>query len=122
MIGLMVFTTIAVLGAAFMLYVLAKFHEELKPPKRTRQLHRESEMSEWRVLSPFARGTTSFAAPTINPEQIVIIESPNFGSIPLVRTVVSVGTRSSGDGEIHRISAPHSERKEVLNFRKRSVG
>jgi hypothetical protein len=96
MIGLIVFTTIALLGAAFMLYVLAKFHEELKPPKRARQLHRESEMSEWRVLSPFARGTTSFAAPTINPEQIMIIESPHFGSIPLVRTVVSVGTRSSG--------------------------
>jgi hypothetical protein len=46
MIGLTVFTTIALLGAAFMLYVLAKFHEELKPPKRTRQLHRKSEMSE----------------------------------------------------------------------------
>ena len=122
MIGLTVFTTIALLGVAFMVYALAQFHGELKPLKRTRQLHRESEMSEWRVLSPFVRETTSIAVPTINPEQIVMIETPYWGPIPLVRTVVSVGTQSSGDAEIHRISALRSCRQKVLNFRKRSIG
>ena len=122
MIGLTVFTTIALLGVAFMVYALAQFHGELKPLKRTRQLHRESEMSEWRVLSPFVRETTSIAVPTINPEQIVMIESPYCGPIPLVRTVISLGTRSRGDGANHCISAPRSGRQKVLNFRKRSIG
>ena len=47
-------------------------------------------------LTPFGRGTASFAEPGNNPEQILIIESPNFGAIPLVRTVVSVGTDRVG--------------------------
>ena len=117
MIGLTVFMTLALFGGAFMVYAFAKFHGELKSPKRTPQLHCEPDPSEWRVLSPFTR-----AEPGNNPEQIVMIETPNFGPIPLVRTVASAGIRSSGDGGNHRVSVPRSEPKEVLNFRKRSVG
>ena len=107
MIGQTVFVAFDLIGAIFMVYVLAKFHGELKRLKRTRQLHCESDLGEWRVLTPFARGTASFAEPANSPEQILIIETPNFGAIPLVRTVVS---------------AAQSGRKEVLNSRKRSGG
>jgi hypothetical protein len=121
MIGRTVFTILAIFGGAFMVYALARFHWELKRPKRTPQLHCESEPSEWRVLSPFARRTSSPAEPGNIPEKMVMIETPNFGPIPLVRTVVSASIRSSGDGGNHRVSVPRSEPKEVLNFRKRSV-
>lgn len=118
MTGLTVFTTIAFLGAAFMVHVLGKFHGELKRLERpTRHLHWESDLGEWHVLSPFTGGT-NLAKLANNPEQIVIIETPHLGSVPLVRTAASVGTRSSGNGEIHLISAPHSKRTNVLNFRK----
>jgi hypothetical protein len=110
MIGLTVFLIIALLGAAFMLYVLVKFHEELKPAERTPLRQRESEMSEWRILSPFAQGTTGFAALAINPEQIVTIETPYCGPIPLMRTVILAN---------HGASAPNSSRQEVLSFRNR---
>jgi hypothetical protein len=119
MIGLTAFLIIALLGAAFMLYVLAKFQKELKPAKRTSQRQRESETGEWRILSPFAQGTTGFAAPAINPEQIVIIETPYCGPIPLIRTVISLSPRSNGGEVNHGNSAPQSGRREVLNFRKR---
>lgn len=122
MIGLTVFMTLALFGGAFMVYAFAKFHGELKPPQRTRRVHCEPEPSEWRVLSPFARRTATPAEPGNNPEQIVMIETPNFGPIPLVRTVASAGLRSSGDGGNHRVSVPRSEPREVLSFRKRSVG
>jgi hypothetical protein len=107
MIGQTVFVALALLGVAFMVYVLAKFHGELKRLKRMRRLHCESERGEWRVLTPCGRGTASFAEPGNSPEQILTIETPNFGAIPLVRTVVS---------------ASYSARKEVLNSRKRSGG
>jgi hypothetical protein len=122
MIGLTVFLALALLGGGFMVYAFAKFHGELKSPKRTSQLHCEPDPSEWRVLSPFARRTTSPAEPGNIRKQIVMIETPNFGPIPLVRTVASAGIRSSGDGGNHRVSVPRSEPKDVLNFRKRSVG
>ena len=122
MIGLTIFTILALSGSAFMVYALAKFHGELKPPKRTRQLHCEAEPSEWRELSPFTRRAASAAEPGNNPEQIVMIETPNFGPIPLERVIASPGIRSCGDGENHRVSVLCSEPKELLNFRKRSVG
>lgn len=122
MIGLTVFLALALSGGAFMVYAFAKFHGELKSPKRTPQLHCEPDPSEWRVLSPFVRRTATPAEPGNNPEQIVMIETPNFGPIPLVRTVASAGIRLSGDGGNHRVSVPRSEPKEVLSFRKRSVG
>jgi hypothetical protein len=122
MIGLTVFLALALLGGAFMVHAFAKFHGELTPPKRTRRLHCEPEPSEWRVLSPFARRTSNPAEPGNIRKQIVMIETPNFGPVPLVRTVASAGIRSSGDGRNHRVSVPRSELKEVLNFRKRSVG
>lgn len=122
MIGLTVFLALALLGGAFMVHAFAKFHGELTPPKRTRRLHCEPEPSEWRVLSPFARTTASAAEPGSKPEQIMMIETPSFGPIPLVRIATSAGIESSGDGGNHRVSVPRSELKEVLNFRKRSVG
>ena len=122
MIGLTVFMTLALFGGAFMVYALARFHWELKRPKRTPQPHCEPDPSEWRVLSPFARTTASAAEPGSKPEQIMMIETPSFGPIPLVRIATSAGIESSGDGGNHRVSVPRSEPKEVLNFRKRSVG
>jgi hypothetical protein len=117
MIGLTVFMTLALFGGAFMVYAFAKFHGELKPPQRARRVYCEPDPSEWRVLSPFAR-----AEPGNIRKQFVMIETPNFGPILLVRTVVSAGIRSSGDGGNHRVSVPRSEPREVLSFRKRSVG
>jgi len=107
MIGQTVFLALALLGVIFMVYVLAKFRGELKRLKRTRQLHCESDQGEWRVLTPFARGTVSLAEPANSPGQVLVIETPNFGAIPLVRTIVS---------------ASPSGRKEVLRSRKRSGG
>ena len=105
MIGQTVFLALALLGVIFMVYVLAKFRGELKRLKRTRQVHCESDQGEWRVLTPFAPGSAGLVKPANSPEKILIIETPNFGAIPLVRTVVSV-------------SQPR--RKEVLNSRKES--
>lgn len=121
-IGPMVFLTMTFLGVAFMVYALTKFHEELKRLKHTCQDDFEPDQIEWRVLSPFVRETTGLTDPANNAEQIVIIETPYCGPIPLVRTVVLLGTRSSGDGANQCISAPRFGRQKVLNFGKRPVG
>ena len=122
MIGQTVFMTLALFGDGFMVYALAKFYRELKPPQRTRRAHCEPEPNELRVLSPFARRTATPVEPENNPEQIVMIETPQFGPIPLVRTVTSAGIQSSGDEGNHRVPVPRPEPREVLGFRKRSVG
>jgi hypothetical protein len=119
MISLTVLNLLALFGGVFMVFAFAKFRGELKRLKRTRQL---PDLNTWHVLTPFARGTASLAEPANNLEQIVMIETPSFGPIPLVRTVVSADTGSIGNRQIHRLSAPHSGRKKLWNFRKRSVG
>ena len=63
MIGLTVFTMLALFGGVFMVFALAKFHGELKRLKRTRQL---PDLNTWHVLTPFARGTASLAEPANN--------------------------------------------------------
>jgi hypothetical protein len=88
MIGLTVFTMLALFGGVFMVFAFAKFRGELKRLKRTRQL---PDLDGRHVLPAFARGTASIAEP-------------------------------SGNRQVHRLSAPHPGRKEVLTFRKRSVG
>ncbi|MGO9273726.1 MAG: hypothetical protein ACLQOO_26395 [Terriglobia bacterium] len=91
------------LAAAFMIYALAKFHGELKTPKRTRQLPCESDRGQLRVLIRLARGTFSPAEPANKPELIVTVEPPNLGPISLLAPALSAGTKPR---EMERSIAP----------------